>query len=144
MNKFLHSTKIIGTGSYLPEIILDNKDLARHIRLTPNWIEKRSGIHLRHLAKKGQSTSDLATRAAQKAIEMAEIKAQNLDMVIASTMTPSNIMPSTASEVQYKLGFQTGMAFDLNAASSGFPLCPLRGQPIYSNGYLQKYLSYRG
>ena len=120
MTKLPYNTKISGTGSYLPEKKLTNKDIEQMVSTTEQWIYERTGISSRSIAKEGQSTSDLALIASQRAMEMAGITAQDIDMIIFGTVSPDQPMPSSACELQHKLGARTVMAFDLSAACSGF------------------------
>ena len=113
-------SKILGCGSYLPERILTNTELAKTLDTSDEWIVERSGIRQRHIASDGQFTSDLALKAAERALEHAGIKAENVDMVIVATATPDNTFPATATKVQHNLGMTTGAAFDIQAVCSGF------------------------
>ena len=113
-------SKILGCGSYLPERILTNAELAKTLDTSDEWIVERSGIRQRHIASDGQFTSDLALKAAERALEHACIKAENVDMVIVATATPDNTFPATATKVQHNLGMTTGAAFDIQAVCSGF------------------------
>lgn len=111
---------IAGTGSYLPERILTNADLARMVDTTDEWILSRTGIRQRHLASDEQATSDLATEASLKALEMAGKKPEDLDLIIVATITPDHFFPSTAALVQKNIGASKAAAFDLEAACTGF------------------------
>ena len=113
-------SKILGCGSYLPERILTNAELAKTLDTSDEWIVERSGIRQRHIASDGQFTSDLALKAAERALEHAGIKAKNVDMVIVATATPDNTFPATATKVQHNLGMTTGAAIDIQAVCSGF------------------------
>ncbi len=114
-------SRIIGTGSYLPERILTNADLEKMVETTDQWIVERTGIRERHIAAPDQLTSDLAFEAAKKAIEAAGIEAQAIDLIIVATTTPDRIFPSTACVLQAKLGIANGApAFDMQAVCSGF------------------------
>ncbi|MFB0992752.1 MAG: beta-ketoacyl-ACP synthase III, partial [Rhodospirillales bacterium] len=113
-------SKILGCGSYLPERIVTNAELAKTVDTSDEWIVERSGIRQRHIASDGQFTSDLALKAAERALEHASIKAKNVDMVIVATTTPDNTFPATATKVQHNLGMTTGAAFDIQAVCSGF------------------------
>jgi 3-oxoacyl-[acyl-carrier-protein] synthase-3 len=114
-------SKIIATGSYLPEKILTNRDLETMVETTDDWIVSRTGIRERHIAAKGQLTSDLAYRASLKAIEAAGIDNNAIDLIIIATTTPDFTFPSTACVVQEKLGIKNGgPAFDIQAVCSGF------------------------
>jgi len=113
-------SRIIGTGGYLPERILTNAELEGMIDTTDQWILERTGIRERHLAAPDQTTSDLATAAAQAALEMAGIPATDLDLIIVATTTPDRIYPSTACLVQDRLGVHGCPAFDIQAVCTGF------------------------
>jgi 3-oxoacyl-[acyl-carrier-protein] synthase-3 len=113
--------KIIGTGSYLPARILSNADLEKLIETSDAWIVERTGIRERHMAGEGELTSDLALKAAERAIEAAGIDAGDLDLIVVATTTPDRVFPSTACIVQAKLGIENGCpAFDVQAVCSGF------------------------
>ena len=113
--------RIIGTGSFLPEKTVTNKDLEKIVDTSHDWIVQRSGIHERRIAGEGELTSDLATKAAQKALAAAGITANDLGGIIVATTTPDLTFPSTAALVQTKLGIETQcMAFDVQAVCSGF------------------------
>jgi 3-oxoacyl-[acyl-carrier-protein] synthase-3 len=113
-------SKIIGTGSYLPEKILNNRDLEKMFETTDEWITTRTGIKERHIASTHQYSSDLAVEAAKKAIEASSIDANKIDLIIVATTTPDKIFPSTACIVQTKLGLSLCPAFDIQAVCSGF------------------------
>jgi 3-oxoacyl-[acyl-carrier-protein] synthase-3 len=113
-------TKIIGTGSYLPEKILTNHDLEKMVDTTDDWITTRSGIKERRIVENGVGSSLLATHAGRKALEMAGISPRDLDMIIVGTVTPDMLFPSTACLVQHNLGAKKAIAFDLSAGCSGF------------------------
>lgn len=115
-------SKIGGTGSYLPKKILSNKDLEKMVDTTDEWIYTRTGIRQRHIAAPEELTSDLATKAAQHAMESANVKAEEIDLIIVATTTPDKIFPSVASMVQRKLGATVSQcpAFDIQAVCSGF------------------------
>ena len=113
-------SKIIGTGSYLPEKILNNHDLEKMFETTDEWITTRTGIKERHIVSAHQYTSDLAVEAAKKAIEASSINPNKIDLIIVATTTPDKIFPSTACIVQTKLGLSLCPAFDIQAVCSGF------------------------
>jgi 3-oxoacyl-[acyl-carrier-protein] synthase-3 len=116
----MHS-RIIGTGGYLPEKILTNHDLAQMVETSDEWIFSRTGIRERHVVATNETTSDQAFEAAKRAIEMAGIDPQNIDLIIVATTTPDLIFPSTACILQKKLGIKSGgPAFDIQAVCSGF------------------------
>lgn len=113
-------SKIIGTGGYLPKKVLTNKDLEKMVETDDQWIRDRTGIEQRHIAEDSQTTSDLAYEASILALEMARIKAEELDMIIVATTTPDKIFPSTATILQQKLGNKGAPAFDIQAVCTGF------------------------
>jgi 3-oxoacyl-[acyl-carrier-protein] synthase-3 len=113
-------SRVIGTGSYLPERIVTNDDLARTVDTTDDWIRTRTGIHSRHVAAEGQLASDLALPAAQRALQSAGVNAADVDLIVVATTTPDIIFPSTACILQAKLGVAGCPAFDVQAVCSGF------------------------
>lgn len=113
-------SEIVGCGSYLPEKIVTNEELAQTVDTSDEWIVTRTGIKQRHIAADGELTSDLAIKAAQRALEHAEVSAEELDLVICATTTPDNTFPATATKVQAALGMVNGAAFDVQAVCSGF------------------------
>ncbi|HVU32106.1 MAG TPA: beta-ketoacyl-ACP synthase III [Opitutaceae bacterium] len=115
------STVILGTGSYAPDRILTNDDLARVVETSDEWIRTRSGIRERRIAGQNESASDMGAHAARRALEDAGVAASEIDLLIVATVTPDLPMPATACMIQDKLGVPTTAAcFDLNAACSGF------------------------
>ena len=115
----IHS-RIIGTGSYLPEKALSNTDLEKMVDTSDQWIRERTGIIKRHIAAADETTTDLAYNAAVNAIDAAGISNQDIDLIIVATSTPTRIFPSTASLVQDKLGIHGCPAFDIQAVCTGF------------------------
>ena len=114
-------SRIIGTGSYLPEKVLTNYDLEKIVDTSHDWIVSRSGIHERHVAADNELTSDLALQASLRAIEAAGISAAEIDLVIVATTSPDQIFPSTACILQDKLGIKNhSAAFDMQAVCGGF------------------------
>ncbi len=111
---------IVGCGSYLPSRVLTNAELATMVDTSDEWIIERTGIRQRHIAAEGETTSDLATAAAERALKNAEIKASDVDLLIVATATPDNTFPATATRVQQRLGMTGGFAFDVQAVCSGF------------------------
>ena len=111
---------VLGCGSYLPQQILTNAELARRIDTSDEWIVQRTGIRQRHIAAEGEFTSHLATNAARAALANAGIDAQSIDLIVLATSTPDNTFPATAVSVQQELGIHHGAAFDLQAVCSGF------------------------
>jgi 3-oxoacyl-[acyl-carrier-protein] synthase-3 len=111
---------VLGCGSYLPQQILTNAELARRIDTSDEWIVQRTGIKQRHIAAEGEFTSHLAVNAARAALADAGIDAQSIDLIVLATSTPDNTFPATAVSVQQQLGIHHGAAFDLQAVCSGF------------------------
>jgi 3-oxoacyl-[acyl-carrier-protein] synthase-3 len=118
MNRYY--SKIAGTGSYLPEKILTNRDLEATIDTSDEWIFSRTGIRQRHIAADGETTSDLALQASRRAIEAAGITPRQIGLIIVATTTPDMVFPSTACILQAKLGISGSPAFDVQAVCSGF------------------------
>ncbi len=112
--------RIIGTGSSIPEKVLTNKDLEKMVDTSDEWITTRTGIKERRIAPEGINTSTLAIEASKKALEMAGVKAEELDMIICNTISPDQPLPSTSCFIQTALGAKNCAAFDLSAACSGF------------------------
>ena len=112
--------RILATGSYLPEKALTNHDLEKIVDTTDEWITDRTGIKKRHIAAEGQTTCDLAEAAARDAIETANIKATDIDLIIVATTTPDRIFPSTACLLQERLDIHGCAAFDVQAVCTGF------------------------
>ena len=114
-------TKIVGSGSYLPELIVTNQDLMeRGIDTSDEWIRSRTGITQRHIAHANQSSSDLAYEACLAALKSANTTASDVDLIIVATTTPDMVFPSTACILQAKLGVTKGAAFDVQAVCTGF------------------------
>lgn len=111
---------VTGVGSFLPEQIVTNADLAEIVDTSDEWIQERTGIKQRHKARDDQPTSDLAVEAAKKALIDAGKTAADIDMIIVATTTPDMTFPAVASIVQRKLGAPVGIAFDVQAVCSGF------------------------
>lgn len=117
----MKQVRIAGTGSYLPEKILTNFDLEKIVNTSHDWIVERTGIHARHVAADHQTPTDLAEIAAKRALEAANLSANQIDMIIVSTTTPQYVFPSTACLLQARLGLSKIPAFDLNSvACTGF------------------------
>jgi len=112
--------RIIGTGSALPARVVSNQELASRVETSDEWITTRTGIRQRHIAAADEATSDLALRASRQALEMAGVKADEIDLIIVATSTPDMVFPSTACILQDKLGAKGGAAFDVQAVCSGF------------------------
>jgi 3-oxoacyl-[acyl-carrier-protein] synthase-3 len=113
-------SRIAGTGSYLPERIVTNRELEARIDTTDEWIVSRTGIESRHVAADGELTSDLALHAARRSMRAAHVAASDIDLIIVATTTPDMVFPSTACILQDKLGVRQGAAFDVQAVCTGF------------------------
>src|SRR5277367_5526766 len=111
---------ITGVGSYVPEKILTNADLEKMVETSDEWITSRTGIKERRIAAKNEFTSDMAAKAAGRAMKMAGVTADQIDLIIVATITPDMPFPATACLVQHKIGARRAAAFDLEAACSGF------------------------
>ncbi|MCC6786275.1 MAG: ketoacyl-ACP synthase III [Hyphomonadaceae bacterium] len=111
---------LTGVGSYLPERVVTNAELAKRVDTSDEWIVERTGIRERHIAADDQRTSDLACEASVKALQAAGRDAKDIDLVIVATATPDLTFPATAARVQAELGVTQGAAFDLQAVCSGF------------------------
>ena len=124
-------SRIISTGSYLPEKILTNYDLEKMVDTSHDWIFERTGINQRHIADENESTVDMAYEASLKSIEKSNINVEDIDMIIVATTTPERAFPSTAVLLQNKLDIKDCFAFDINAACTGF---------IYALDVADKYI----
>ncbi len=113
-------SRIIGTGSYLPERVLSNEELSESVDTTDAWIRERTGIRQRHIVAEGQYTSDLALNASLQALDAANLEADELDLIVLATSTPDVVFPSTASILQEKLKVRGCAAFDVQAVCAGF------------------------
>lgn len=132
--------EIIGTGSYVPEARMTNKDLEGKIETTDAWIVERTGIRERRIASKDEAASDLAFQAARKALEAAQVAPEEIDLIVLATSTPDMFFPSTACIVQDKLKATRAAAFDLSAACSGFVYALAVGEQYIRSGTYQKVL----
>jgi 3-oxoacyl-[acyl-carrier-protein] synthase-3 len=109
-----------GCGSYLPERVLTNDELAKRVETSDEWIRQRTGIRQRHIAAEGEFTSHLATRAAEAALRHAGVAVADIDLIVLATATPDETFPATATRVQAALGMTRGAAFDVQAVCAGF------------------------
>jgi 3-oxoacyl-[acyl-carrier-protein] synthase-3 len=116
----MRRSRIVGFGSYLPENIVTNDDLAEKIDTSDEWIRKRTGIAQRHIAAKGEFTSDIAEQAARAAMADASVESGDIDLIVLATATPDNTFPATATRVQSALGMRRGAAFDVQAVCAGY------------------------
>ncbi len=125
------NARIAGIGSCLPDKVLTNKDLEEMMDTSDEWIRERTGIKRRHVCVEGESTGSLAVTAAKRAMEMAGVTADDLDLIVVGTCTPDKVIPATACIVQRELGAKGCPALDLNAACSGF---------LYGLDYANRYM----
>lgn len=134
------SVGILGIGSYVPDVIVTNHDLERILDTSAQWIVERTGITERRVAKDGEATSDLATRAAEKALLDAGVSAEEIDLIIVATVTPDMVFPSVACIVQENLKASHAVAFDLTAVCSGFMYGLVTGSAFIQSGTYNKVL----
>jgi 3-oxoacyl-[acyl-carrier-protein] synthase III len=125
------STQIIGTGGYAPEKVITNADLEKIVNTSDAWITERTGIKERRQAAEGELTSDMAVKAAIRALEMAKTRPEELEMIAVGTISPDMPMPSCAAFIQAKLGANNAFAFDLSAACAG---------SLYAMGIADQYI----
>ena len=123
--------RITGTGSYLPEKVLTNHDLEKMVETSDQWIRERTGIEKRHIAAPGETTCDLAEKAARRAMEAAGKSAADIDLIIVATTTPDRVFPSTACLLQQRLDIHGCAAFDVQAVCTGF---------VYALGIADKFV----
>ena len=112
--------RIAGTGSFLPEKVVTNKDLEKTMDTSDEWIRERTGIKRRHVVVDGQTTSSIGLEAAKRAMTDAGVGPEDIDLIVVGTCTPDKVFPSTACIIQHELGVKGSAAFDVNAACSGF------------------------
>ena len=136
----LNSAGILGLGSYVPEKILTNADIEKLVDTNDEWITERTGIKERRICAPEQATSDLSLIAAQRALEDANVSAEELDMIIVATISADSNTPSTACVLQNKLGAVNAAAFDLSAACSGFVYGSAIASQFIETGVYKKVL----
>jgi 3-oxoacyl-[acyl-carrier-protein] synthase III len=113
-------SQIVGCGAYLPQRVVANDELAARLDTSDEWIRQRTGIAERRIAADGELTSDLAVRAAERALAASGMTGGDLDLIVLATATPDNTFPATATKVQARLGMHRGAAFDVQAVCAGF------------------------
>src|SRR5688572_9163198 len=133
-------SRIVGTGSYLPERIVTNAEFAARLETSDAWIRERTGIAQRHIADKSQASSDLALEASKSALSAAGVRADELDLIVVATSTPDHVFPSTACLLQAKLGIKGSAAFDVQAVCSGFVYGLATADSFIRSGQYQKAL----
>jgi 3-oxoacyl-[acyl-carrier-protein] synthase-3 len=136
----MRRTRIIGTGSYLPAQRVTNADLVRKVDTSDEWITQRTGIKARHIAAEGETTSQLATEAARRALASAGIDASGIDLIVLATATPDYTFPATATQVQANLGMTHGAAFDVAAVCSGFVFALTTAEKFVTSGSANRAL----
>jgi 3-oxoacyl-[acyl-carrier-protein] synthase-3 len=133
-------SEIIGTGSYLPERIVTNKEIEDAISVNSGWIEKRTGIITRRFAAANEASSDLAAKAAKNALKTAGLKAEDIDVIIVSTTSTDMPFPATACFVQDKIGARNAFAFDISASCTGFLYALSAGDQFIKGGMAKRAL----
>lgn len=131
---------IAGTGSYVPEKVLTNDELAKRVDTSDEWIFTRTGIRERRIAAEGEFTSHMASNAARKALEQAGIQASDIQLIIVATITPDTFTPATACYVQQQLGASRAVAFDISAACSGFLYAMKMSKRMIADGAFENAL----
>lgn len=129
-----------GVGHYLPERVVPNSEFEATLDTTDEWIRTRSGIERRHFAAEGETTSDLAVKAAQAALDSAGYQADDIDAIVLATSTPDLTFPSVATMVQQKLGMTRGFGFDVQAVCAGFVYALTNANALIVSGQAQKVL----
>jgi 3-oxoacyl-[acyl-carrier-protein] synthase-3 len=132
--------KISSVGTYVPPRLLTNADFEKIVATTDQWITERTGIRERHIVDKGVATSDLASEAARKCLELRGIPATDVEVIIVATVTPDMMFPATACLVQDKIGAKGAWGFDLSAACSGFPYALQMGAKLIESGMQKKVM----
>ncbi len=133
-------SRILGTGHYAPLRVMTNADLEAVVDTSDDWITTRTGIKERRIAAPGEATSDLATRAAQQALDDAGVDAEDLDLIILGTVSPDTFFPATACYVQSRIGAKNAAAFDISAACSGFLYALQIARSFFNSSQVNKVL----
>jgi len=134
MNKPILRSVVRGVGAYLPERVLTNAELAGMVDTSDEWIQQRTGIRQRHIAAPGETTSQLAARAARAALDDAGLTGADIDLIVVATSTPDYTFPAVATQVQANLGVHHGVAFDLQAVCSGFVFAVTTADKFLTSG----------
>jgi 3-oxoacyl-[acyl-carrier-protein] synthase-3 len=132
--------RIIGTGSYLPEKVLTNLDLEKMVETSDEWIFTRTGMKERRLARDDEFTSDMGFHAAEKALQSAQLKPEEIDLILVATLTPDYAFPSTACLIQARLKAVNAAAFDVQAACTGYIYCLSQAKAYVESGLYQNVL----
>ena len=131
---------VVGLGHYLPERVVPNSEFETHLDTSDEWIKSRSGIERRHFAADGETTSDLATNAARKALAQAGLTANDLDAIVLATSTADLTFPSAATMVQAALGMTRGFAFDVQAVCAGFVYAMATANALIVSGQAKRIM----
>lgn len=140
MSQVVRNVKILGTGSYVPEIVYTNKYIESLCPTNDTWIQENLGIRERHIAQPNEHTSDLASKAGVSAVKNAGLSILDIDLIIVATATPDRKAPSTATIVQYKLKADNAAAFDISAVCSGFLFAMSIGSQYIASGVYNNVL----
>jgi 3-oxoacyl-[acyl-carrier-protein] synthase-3 len=137
----MRRSRIISCGAYLPEGIMTNDDIAKIVQTSDEWIQQRTGIKSRHIATEHETTSDMATRAARRAMEKAKLTGKDIDAVFLATTTPDQTFPATAVTIQDNIGMgDKGFAFDIQAVCSGFIYALATADNFIKSGQIDRAL----
>lgn len=131
---------VVGVGHYLPERVVENAEFETTLDTSDEWIRSRSGIERRHFAAEGETTSDLGTKAAQAALDMAGLTADDIDAIVLATSTADLTFPSAATMIQHKLGMTHGFAYDLQAVCAGFTFALPNANALITSGQAKRVL----
>mgnify|MGYP000748636861 FL=1 len=131
---------VVGTGHYLPERVVENAEFEKTLDTTDEWIRSRSGIERRHFAAEGETTSDMAAKAAEAALKDAGFTASDVDAIVLATSTADLTFPSAATMVQSKLGMTRGFAFDVQAVCAGFAYALANANALILSGQADRVL----
>ncbi|MGR3623618.1 beta-ketoacyl-ACP synthase III [Pseudophaeobacter sp.] len=131
---------VVGTGHYLPERVVENAEFEATLDTTDEWIRSRSGIERRHFAAEGETTSDMATAAAESALKDAGLSVEDVDAIVLATSTADLTFPSAATMVQAKLGMTQGFAFDVQAVCAGFAYALANANALIVSGQADRVL----
>src|SRR5262249_8187893 len=133
--------RIAGTGSYVPEKVLTNADMEKMVDTTDQWITERTGIKERHIVAHHETASSMAEAAARRALEMANVDAASIELIIVATCTPDRLFPSAACALQQRLGITNHCpAFDIGAACSGFSYALATANNFIKTGSVKRAL----
>jgi len=132
--------RISGAGMYVPEKVVNNRDMEKFVETSDEWIIERTGIKERRFVAEGQANSDLAVKAVERALEVAKVDPADIDLIIVATVTPDMMFPSTACLIQNRIGAKKAWGFDLSGACSGFLYALITGAQFIETGKHKKVL----